>query len=164
MSPPPPVPPFPTFFHFKLHCPAGLQTTGSVLWKASRCVSPITTSLPPRSLHLAWLSFSLSLMDLALFFCFLLQPWNSPSGEKAVFRDASLHFINIVRLFHPLFSASLHFSLGLYILCIVSVVRWADASVTLKKNLWAEWRRAMKHVIMLNSFPASFLTLFRISS
>lgn len=163
-SPPPPVPPFPTFFHVMLHCPAGLQTTGSVFWNASRCVSPITTSLPPCSLHLARLSFSRSIMDLALFFfCFLLQPWNSPSGEEAVFRDASLHPVNIVRPYHPLFSASLHFSLGLYILFIVSVVHWVDASVTLKKNLWAQWRRAMKQEIMLNSFPTSFLTLFHIS-
>lgn len=164
VTPPPPVPPFPTFFHFVLHCPAGLQTTGSALWNAPRCVSPITSSLPAGSLHLARLSFSRSLMDLALFFfCFLLQPWNSPSGEKAVFRDASLHLVNIVGAFLPLFSASLQFSLELYRLCIVSAVHWADASVTLKSDLWVQWRRAMKHVIMLNSLPASFLTLFRIS-
>lgn len=104
-----------------------LQTTGSIVWNASRCVSPITRSLPPRSLHLVGLSFSRSLMDLALFFfCFLLQPWNSPSGEKAVFRDASLHFVNIVGPFHPLLSASLHFSLGLYIPlhCFCGVLGW----------------------------------------
>lgn len=46
-------------------------------------------------------------MDLALFsFCLPLEPWNSPSGEKAIFPDASLHFMNIVRSFHPLFFSS----------------------------------------------------------
>lgn len=100
-----------------------------------------------------------SLMDLALFlFCFPLEPWNSPSGEKAIAPDASLHFVNIVRSFHPLSSVCLLFSLVLYIVWIVSSAHWIDSSVTLKKC-----RRAMKHVIILKRFPASFWPYFLFS-
>lgn len=92
-------------------------------------------------------------MDLALFFfCLPLVPWNSPSGEKAIFPDASLHFVNIVRSFHPLFSVSLLFSLGLYVVYIVSSAYWINSSVTLKINLWEQWTWALKHVIILNRF------------
>lgn len=81
--------------------------------------------------HAAFICFALfflhSLMDLALFsFCLPLEPWNSPSGEKAIFPDASLHSMNIVRSFHPLFFSSPSvFVWALYsFYCFLSTLDW----------------------------------------
>lgn len=117
---PPRLPLLPTSFHLELHCSALLQEAPP--WNASRSLSSLIPCLPPCSLHLLRSFFLHSLMDLALFsFCLPLEPWNSPSGEKAIFPDASLHFMNIVRSFHPLFLVPLLSSCGLYIVVIVSL-------------------------------------------